>query len=82
MGFLICDLGLLILAARITPEDQALAEKLGGAVLIWPLKIIGFLIILAVVRWGLDIGRILKNQNETIKLLGEIRDRLGSQSQP
>jgi hypothetical protein len=66
----------------MSPTDQQFAEQLGGAVLVWPIKIIGFLIVLAIVRWGLDIGRILKNQRETIELLGQIRDRLAQASTP
>ena len=63
----------------MSPGDQQAAELLGNAVVMFVVKVIGFLIVLAIVRWGLDIGRILKNQKETNRLLEEIRDRIGGQ---
>jgi len=63
----------------MSPADQQVAQYLGGAILVIVGATIGFLVILAIVRWGLDIPRILKNQKETIRVLEEIRNRLGNE---
>lgn len=60
----------------MSPLDQQIAEQIGGSVFAFVVKAVGFLVVLAIVRWGLDIGRILKNQKETIWVLEEIRNRL------
>lgn len=63
----------LATAQQVSDVD---ALWLGSAVLAFVWKVIVFLFVLAMLHWGLEMGRIVKNQRRTIEILEEIRDKV------